>query len=567
MKSRIILILLSYMLLTLPLSFAEDIDLSKPYPLSLLPYPGKGVLGQSDQNIIAIIENIKINSDNTSEFQNEENVCINPTNTDNAVAVWRDFREGYRRVGVGYTFDAGLTWTDALITVYPPYGRQSDPVLWVDRDGNFYLSGLDIEWDWLYSGISVYKSTDGGLSWSAPTWVVGGHYEYFEDKQWFAMDQTGSSGDGNIYCVWDRFSASQSYTGIVCATSVDNGLTFSEPVAVSAYDYDYVQWPTVTVGPTSTVYVAWYDHRTPRRISFARSYDYGVSFTPEQGIITLDSAYTTLNGSILCFPFPAMACDVYPGSDHFGNLYIIYADGESDWDIWCRRSADGGISWSDKVRVNDDPMANGCDQFHPWLSIDNDGAIHVCFLDRRDDPGNMLYNVYYTKSVDGGLTWEANQRVSTVSSDPGQAALAGLLGEYIGISVWNGEVQMVWTDIRNLNQDVYSARITPSISLEYLPGDVNMANGAWPPLVIGGDVTYLVNYFRSLPSSQACLLDGFWCSADANGDCLIIGSDVTRLVNYFRGLSDINYCPDYEPAWPTPDDLPEDAPQDWPNCE
>ncbi|MCP4583861.1 MAG: hypothetical protein GY839_19800 [candidate division Zixibacteria bacterium] len=100
---------------------------------------------------------------------------------------------------------------------------------------------------------------------------------------------------------------------------------------------------------------------------------------------------------------------------------------------------------------------------------------------------------------------------------------------------------------------------------EYLPGDANMPNGIWPPSVIGADVTYLVNYFRALNGS--CLLYGFFASADANGDCLIIGSDVTRLVNYFRGLSDINYCPDYEPAWPTPDDLPPTAPSGWPNCD
>ncbi|MCP4582027.1 MAG: hypothetical protein GY839_10440 [candidate division Zixibacteria bacterium] len=102
---------------------------------------------------------------------------------------------------------------------------------------------------------------------------------------------------------------------------------------------------------------------------------------------------------------------------------------------------------------------------------------------------------------------------------------------------------------------------------EYLPGDVNMYNGAWPAMVIGGDVTYLVNYFRGLPSSQPCPLGGFWASADANGDCLVIGSDVTKLVNYFRGLGDPSNCPDYEPCWPTSDDLPPSAPAGWPNCE
>jgi len=101
----------------------------------------------------------------------------------------------------------------------------------------------------------------------------------------------------------------------------------------------------------------------------------------------------------------------------------------------------------------------------------------------------------------------------------------------------------------------------------YLPGDVNMFAGAWPPAAISPDVTYLVNFFRGLPTSQSCPLDGFWCSADANGDCNIISSDVTKLVNVFRGLALISYCPDYPPAWPTPADLPVEQPSGWPNCE
>ncbi|MCP4580430.1 MAG: hypothetical protein GY839_02350 [candidate division Zixibacteria bacterium] len=119
------------------------------------------------------------------------------------------------------------------------------------------------------------------------------------------------------------------------------------------------------------------------------------------------------------------------------------------------------------------------------------------------------------------------------------------------------------------DQVFYDAFVTKLVdiltSYNYLPGDANMPNGIWPPTVIGADVTYLVNYFRALNGS--CLLDGFYASADANGDCLVIGSDVTKLVTYFRGLTSLGYCPDYEPAWSAPDDLPPDAPSGWPNCE
>jgi len=104
-------------------------------------------------------------------------------------------------------------------------------------------------------------------------------------------------------------------------------------------------------------------------------------------------------------------------------------------------------------------------------------------------------------------------------------------------------------------------------SYAYLPGDANMFNGIWPPQVIGSDVTYLVNYFRGVPNNQPCNLDNFWASTDANGDCLIIGSDVTRLVNYFRGNVIIEYCPDYVPQWLNQNDIPENMPFDWPDCE
>lgn len=102
---------------------------------------------------------------------------------------------------------------------------------------------------------------------------------------------------------------------------------------------------------------------------------------------------------------------------------------------------------------------------------------------------------------------------------------------------------------------------------EYLPGDVNMHIGYWQPQVTNADVTYLVNYFRGFPSSVPCLLDEFWASADINGDCQVIGSDVSRLINYFKGAATILFCPDYEPLWPTSDDLPVEAPPGWPNCE
>lgn len=84
---------------------------------------------------------------------------------------------------------------------------------------------------------------------------------------------------------------------------------------------------------------------------------------------------------------------------------------------------------------------------------------------------------------------------------------------------------------------------------DYLPGDVNSDGN-----VIGSDVTYLVNYFRSIgdPPHDSCWndSDGAWlyAAADCNGDCRVIGSDVTYLVSYFRLIqTEILWCPQVPP--------------------
>jgi len=433
----------------------DDIDHSKPFPLSLLEYPILDV----PENPWAIldVDNIQVNSDNSGQLQNEEMVCINPTNTANAVALWRDFRLGYRRVGVGYTFDGGQTWYDSLLYV-PPHPRQSDPVLVVDDEGNYFACTLCLQWGSGPSGIYVQKSTDGGVSWGNPVAVIDSNPDFFEDKQWITIDRTFGPANGNIYIPWARFDANFQQNQVVLSYSHDNGMSYGGPVTVS--DGRYIQWPTVTTGMNGEVIVAWYSG-FPLGIYADISHDQGLTFGTDSLVVPINTGSTEINGGILVFPFPALASDVKLTSPYLGNIYMVFMDFNSaDMDIFFTRSENTAGSWTTPIRINDDPQFNGADQFHPWISVDEIGTIHVIFYDRRLDNNNYLFDLYYTKSEDGGDTWSANERITTVSSDPSQAATAGLIGEYIGLSAWQGEVQMVWTDTRNGNQDVFSARLT-----------------------------------------------------------------------------------------------------------
>jgi len=66
---------------------------------------------------------------------------------------------------------------------------------------------------------------------------------------------------------------------------------------------------------------------------------------------------------------------------------------------------------------------------------------------------------------------------------------------------------------------------TIAVGCSGLPGDAN-DDGQ----VIGGDVTFLVNYLHLGGKEPPCPEQ-----ADANGDCVIDDADIVYLINYFSG--------------------------------
>lgn len=400
-----------------------------------------------------ITKNVKLNTDGTDQLHNEEQLAVNPTDGDNVIAVWRDFRLGYRRIGVGVSHDGGETFTDTLFpdSAYP---RASDPGICADSSGNFYAHVLSLNNSGGLAGaaISVFKSTDGGDTWADPVDAVTSPFGLL-DKQMIACDRTGGATDGYIHLAWYDVSM-----GIRTTRSTNGGASFQSSRQVSGGGS--VQWPVPAVGPQGQVYIGWVNF-SDVELKFDRSSDAGRTWGPDKTITPLLITNEPLNGGVDVLSYPAMMVDTTDGPRR-GTIYVAYIDRRepgSDTDIFLRSSTDEGETWTEPIRVNDDSLDSGADQFHPWLVVDESGALAIIWLDRRDDPENLEWNAYLARSFDGGQSFTPNVRVSTASSSPSGAgsATAGMIGEYIGIDSLAGDLYTVWTDTRDGQQDVWYA--------------------------------------------------------------------------------------------------------------
>jgi hypothetical protein len=333
--------------------------------------------------------------------------------------------------GYARSEDGGRTFTD--LGRVPPSSRSlgySDPSLGVDSQGNFYFANIQFvpaQRNTL-SFLGVAKSTDDGRTFAEPV-LIGGTGPadvHFQDKELIAVDNTGGPFDGNVYMAWTEFTPDGPQ--ILFVRSTDGGKTFSAPIVLS--DEPSVQGATPAVGPNGEVYVIWLTLDSGRSLRLRRSDDGGVTFGPTvtaaQLTRTADPQATNacrrqaLRGGIRTLELPSVAVDRSSTSFFRGAIYIAYQSdpdgpGPDMSDVFLASSFDGGKTFSDPVRVNDD--ATQADQFMPAVAVAADGTVGVFFYNRRLDPNNLRIDVYFARSRNGGRSFEPNLRVTDVSFD------------------------------------------------------------------------------------------------------------------------------------------------------
>lgn len=423
---------------------------------------GKGIISSLFilfSTVFSQYENIRLDKSNTRDPQ-EVSIAINPTDPENLIA-------GSNKRFYYYSFDAGKTWTGATQT--SRYNMCGDPCVIFDAEGTAYYGHISEPSTYWPDRIVVHRSTDKGRNWTHE-FGIGFVSGKVQDKEWLVADITNSDYKGNLYVSWTQFDKYNSSnpadkTIIRFSRSIDKGETWTTPIKISDIEGncldgdDALEGAVPTVGPHGEVYVAWSGYE---KIYFDKSLDGGITFGKDKVVATQPGGWDySIPGIYRCNGMPITCCDI-SNSPHRGNIYINWSDqrnGTSNTDIFIIKSSDGGETWSNPIRVNDDNSNR--QQFFTWMTVDPmTGYIYIVFYDRRNTSGNAT-DVFVARSKDGGETFE-NFKVSESSFNPNDAIF---FGDYTNIAALNGKVYPIWMRLEGSRLSIWMTAIEEQVAI------------------------------------------------------------------------------------------------------
>jgi hypothetical protein len=376
----------------------------------------------------------------------EPAIAVNPMNPQQVVGVFQD------NVHASYSQDAGHTWQLAENVDPKNYRISGDVSVAFDNQGHAFV--CYIAFDKLGSfnywargatrnGIFVRRSLDGGKTWEAEHFPVAEQTSTpgipFEDKPIIVADNTKGKYAGNLYIGWTRWRLADSQ--MVFSRSTDDGKTWSQPVEIDAHpglprdDNGAAEGFDGVVGPDGTLYAIW---SQDDEIMLTISRDGGKTFSPARPVIHTAPIMFAIQTLERANGFPQIAID--PKSK---RLYVTWSDYRNgDIDVFLATSDDGGKRWTAPIRVNNDPVHNGAEQFFQWLAVDpTDSSVDVIFYDRRGDSLGRKQIVVLARSTDGGHNF-----TNYAWTDEPFEASGVFFGDYSGLAAYGGRVYGIWTE-------------------------------------------------------------------------------------------------------------------------
>ena len=392
----------------------------------------------------------------TNSTQSENSIIVDPN--DNNTALNSNNSGGINGTPIYgandlYTFDGGETFGGE--NGGAGGNNSGDPAACIGTDGRWYVGYIK------NSGQGVAYSDDQGQSWIHVQ--VTPNPGSMADKNHLWLDRkSGSPYENNLYDAWTDFGGAND-NQIALKYSNDHGENWSDKKILSygVNAGNHNQGVNVQTGPNGEVYVVWsiYDGwpQDEKALGFAKSYDGGETWETSYRII--DNIRGIRNSGVpenmRVAGFPSMTVDISNGPNR-GYIYVVWTNigvpginTGNDRSAYMIKSTDEGVTWSDAIRINQDPIGQGKANYMPWIASDpSTGILSVVFYSNRNTAANQA-EAWAATSNTGGETWEDFQ-VSDVSFTPSPipGLASGYMGDYLGITALDGLVYPTWTDNR-----------------------------------------------------------------------------------------------------------------------
>ncbi|HEY7114107.1 MAG TPA: sialidase family protein [Thermoanaerobaculia bacterium] len=365
-----------------------------------------------------VASSVEVSTDAPLARHVESVLAINPRDPNNLLAAVIDFGENGGVVPYA-SRDGGKSWSRGRDAAGRParFG-ELDPAVAFARDGAAYL---------LADGDSLMavKSTDGGFAWGAETVVPGRAW----DRPWIAGGVAGPSErllyvTGKMPVTVFGYPA-QDIVGF--SISADGGARFPSPrLFLPAPDKELVNVVNdLVVLPDGRILLALQLFppaalaETPLHGYYAMlpSLDLGKSFgPPRRGPSFRTFGHANEGKSLFGLAGSRAAVDASGGS-RAGRLYLTWVDAiDGFYRVMAAATADAGLTWSPAVRL--DEGAGATDASVPTVAVDGRGIVGVAWYDRRADPSDGCYQLFFASSSDGGATFSPEAAVDETPTCP-----------------------------------------------------------------------------------------------------------------------------------------------------
>jgi hypothetical protein len=334
----------------------------------------------------------------------EPAIAVNPLQPNNIVVDWILGPAG--DVVSATSSDGGRSWQQVSLPLTTcsggPFVAAADPWLAFGSDGAVYaINGMGNTLSAIFIGVN--KSTDGGLHWSGISYVTptpGGGAR--------PTISTDSTNARFAYAFWQ--GSVKSAGPQFFSRSTDGGASWETPHPLYQlaphYSVDCSQVFVLPGGSLVDLALLYYEgpNQPPKQnyIAVMRSTNHGQSWSSLSIALPMLPVSQPNSSGANLIADPETGQYVHSAGDpafamdpHNGNLYAVWEDGRFSNgqinEIAFSMSGDGGLTWSDPIRINQTaqniPLLNR-QAFLPSVAVLADGTIGVSYYDFRFNDTN-----------------------------------------------------------------------------------------------------------------------------------------------------------------------------------